>query len=128
MGKPGPNQPYPRSVQSMRPPIFLFRTQAAQTFEETVSVFLFSILKFINLTHHDSSSTPVDSVRLHSLLVTKSSIPHSIATENLSDSESTIKLPLTSIYRPCMVTCYPRSAIATWVVRFYIQIAFRTLV
>ena len=68
--------------------------------------FFFPTLNLINFTH-SSRNTPVVLVRLHSLLVPWSSIPHSTATVLLP--RSITKLPLTSIYRPCMVTYYPRN-------------------
>ena len=95
------------------------------------SLLFFSTFNLIKLTHTSSRSTPVDSVRLHSLLVHLSSIPYLTATESLSGPGSTTKLPLTLIYRPCMATCHPRntrSAITNLVVGFYIRIALRTLV
>ena len=140
MGKP--NHPYARSVEvdesaalaSDLPNIglvfdkLLKRSKTEDWDAVSFSPLFFSTINLINLTH-SSRSTPVVSVRLHSLLVHLSSIPHSTATESLP--ESTTKLPLTSIYRLCMVTRYPRnmrSAIVNWVVGFYIRIALRMIV
>jgi hypothetical protein len=141
MGKP--NQSYARSVQNDGSALAADLPNLGLVFDkllkrsktedwDAVSLF-FSFFFFrhsisLNLSH-SSRSTPVVSVRLHSLLAHSSSIPHSTATESLPGSIT--KLLLTSIYRPCMVICHPRntrSAIANWVVGFYIRIALRMVV